>query len=131
MHGNVQRIGPARGWDGDLSYHQDLIFNIFASPSFPTPVLEEPLTAQAAKRLIREILKNETNVMSGHALDEMEKDNLIVGDIINVLRGGVVDAPEFENGSWRYHVRTQRIEVVVCFRSETEIRVVTCWRMKR
>jgi hypothetical protein len=27
-------------------------------------------------------------------------------DETNVLRGGVVDPAEFENGSWRYRVRT-------------------------
>jgi hypothetical protein len=48
-----------------------------------------------------------------------------------VLRAGVVDPAEFENGSWRYRVRTQMIVVVTAFRSETEIRVVTAWRMKK
>jgi hypothetical protein len=52
-------------------------------------------------------------------------------DATNVLRGGVVEPGEFENGSWRYRIRTQRIYVVVSFRSETELRVVTAWRWKR
>jgi hypothetical protein len=50
-------------------------------------------------------------------------------DVTNVLRGGVVDPAEFENGSWRHRVRTARIAVIVAFRSETELRVVTAWRM--
>jgi hypothetical protein len=41
----------------------------------------------------------------------------------------VVDPAEFENSSWRYRVRTARIAVIVAFRSETELRVVTAWRM--
>ena len=51
-------------------------------------------------------------------------------DVANVLRGGVVDPGEYENGSWRYRVRTARIAVIVAFRSETELRVVTAWRFK-
>lgn len=92
--------------------------------------MDEPLTPAAAKKLIKEILKSSEAAMSRHALEEMEKDNLIVGDIINVIRGGIVEEGEFENGSWRYRVRTAKIVAVVCFRSETELRVVTCWRVK-
>lgn len=93
--------------------------------------MNEPLTAKAAKTLIKKILQDSDAVMSNHALREMEKDKLIVGDVLNVLRGGVVDEPEFENGSWRYRVRTNKIVAVVCFRSETELHVVTCWRAKK
>jgi hypothetical protein len=74
-------------------------------------VLVEPLSPPDARRLIREIL------------------HLTMVDVTNVLRGGVVDPAEFENGSWRYRVRTARIAVIVAFRSETELRVVTAWRM--
>lgn len=35
-----------------------------------------------------------------------------------------------ENGSWRYRVRTARMAVIVAFRSETALRVVTAWRFK-
>jgi hypothetical protein len=74
-------------------------------------VLVEPLSPPDARRLIREIL------------------HLTMVDVTNVLRGGVVDPAEFENGSWRHRVRTARIAVIVAFRSETELRVVTAWRM--
>jgi hypothetical protein len=92
--------------------------------------VDEPLKPSTAKKLIQEILKSSSVGMSGHALEEMEKDKLIVGDINNVLRGGVVEEGELVKGSWRYRVRTHKIVVVVCFRSETELRVVTCWRIK-
>lgn len=59
----------------------------------------------------------------------MSKDKLTMVDVTNVLRSGVIDPAEFENGSWRYRVRTGRIAVVIAFRSETELRVVTAWRM--
>jgi hypothetical protein len=99
--------------------------------------MDEPLTATAAKKLIQAILKTTDGgtppsvALSGHAQKEMANDKLIAGDIINVLRGGVVEPAEFEKGSWRYRVRTNKIVVVVCFRSEIELGVVTCWRIKK
>ena len=30
-------------------------------------------------------------------------------DCANVLRAGFVEEPEFENGTWRYRVRTAKI----------------------
>ena len=61
---------------------------------------------------------------------EMAKNDLTTIDVTNMLRGGVVYAAEFENGSWRYRVRTSKMAVVVAFRSESELRVVTAWRFK-
>jgi hypothetical protein len=62
-------------------------------------------------------------------LDEMAADALDTVDCTNVLRGGVVDPPEWENGSWRYHVRTNRMCMVVALRSPTTLVVVTAWRI--
>ncbi len=59
----------------------------------------------------------------------MAKDGLAEIDVVNVLRGGVVEPGEWENGSWRYRVRTSRIAVVAAFRSETMLVVVTAWRL--
>jgi hypothetical protein len=58
----------------------------------------------------------------------MEKDGLTMVDCINVLRGGWVEPGERERGSWRYRVRTARICVVVAFRSESKLAIVTAWR---
>jgi hypothetical protein len=93
-------------------------------------MLDEPLSPPVARRLIREIIENGSVSFSKHAEEEMAKDNLTMVDVTNVLRGGVVDPGEFENGSWRYRVGTARIAVIVAFRSETERRVVTAWRFK-
>ncbi len=62
---------------------------------------------------------------------------------INILRGGVVREPEWENGSWRYHVDTPRMCFVVAFDPETNVlpdanedlsgvklTVVTAWRIR-
>ncbi|MDD5310086.1 MAG: DUF4258 domain-containing protein [Deltaproteobacteria bacterium] len=93
-------------------------------------MLVEPLKTREAGRLIREIVRNGSVAFTGHAFAEMAKDDLATTDVINMLRGGVVEPAEFENGSWRHRVRTARICVVVAFRSATELRVVTAWRMK-
>jgi hypothetical protein len=68
---------------------------------------------------------------TGHAQEEMGKDDLASPDCLNVLRGGVVHPPEHVNGEWRYRVSTQRICIVVAFISNTRLRVVTAWRIQR
>ena len=65
---------------------------------------------------------------SSHALQEMQNDGLTMVDCTNVLRGGWSEPGEWENGSWRYRVRTSRICVVIAFRSETKLAIVTAWR---
>ena len=90
--------------------------------------LAEPFDPPEAKKRIRSILDAGVVVPSGHALEEMEKDALTMVDCINVLRGGWVEPAECERGSWRYRVRTARICVVVAFRSESRLAIVTAWR---
>jgi hypothetical protein len=89
----------------------------------------EPLDPTRARQLIRNIIAAGEVRFSGHALEEMAKDNLTTVDCTNVLRAGVVEPPEFERETWRYRVRTNRIYVVVTFRSETQLVVVTAWRL--
>ena len=91
-------------------------------------MLDEPLDFAAAKALIRTILAKGEFRLTSHALDELENDDLQEVDAVNVLRAGVVEGCDFERGSWRYRVRTPRITVVVAFRSETALVVVTGWR---
>ena len=92
--------------------------------------LDEPLDPIRAKKLIRQIVMSGTVGLSKHAEDEMRKDDLSMVDCVNVLRGGVVEQPELERNSWRYRVRTNRIVVVVAFRSAKAISVVTAWRIQ-
>jgi hypothetical protein len=88
----------------------------------------EPFDPSEAKERIRSILDTGVVVPSGHALEEMEKDDLTLVDCTNVLRGGWVEPAEWERGTWRYRVRTARICVVVAFRSESKLAIVTVWR---
>lgn len=84
-----------------------------------------------ARRLILRILEAGTVSFSGHAFAEMRKDKLSTVDCTSVLRGGVVELGELERGSWRYRVKTNTICVVMAFRSERELVVVTAWRIGR
>ncbi len=91
----------------------------------------EPLDPAAAKTLIRTILDVGVVTFSRHAQEELGKDDLTTVDAANALRGGVVGPGELERGTWRYRVRTARLVVVVAFRSETELVVITGWRVGR
>ena len=73
----------------------------------------------------------------------MDKDGLTDVDAANVLRGGVVREAEWENGSWRHRIETQRIVFVVAFDPDVnvvpaeeddvgdiELIIVTGWRLR-
>lgn len=92
--------------------------------------VREPLSPPAAKKLIRTILSEGTVSFTKHAREEMAKDKLEEIDIVNVLRGGNVAQGEWENGSWRYQVRTLLMVAVIAFRSEEMLIVVTAWRTR-
>ena len=91
-------------------------------------MLQHPLSNVAAKQIIGRIVREGTVGYSNHALEEMAKDGLTTVDVVNVLRGGDVEFSEEERRSWRYRGRTSRMTVVVAFRSETQLTVVTAWR---
>ena len=91
-------------------------------------VPNEPLDNQKAQAVVREIVRTGTVTFTKHALVALKDDKLTTVDATNVLRGGWVEFSEWENGAWRYRVRTQRIVVVVEFESERELVVVTSWR---
>ena len=84
-----------------------------------------------AKSLARVILQEgEVYYSEPHALEEMKKDSITRVDCENVLRGGAYAEAEWENGGWRHQVRTGRFVVVIEFLSETELMIVTAWRLK-
>ncbi len=92
--------------------------------------MEGPLRTAEAKRLLRRILREGCVAYSQpHALQRLKARGLSMVDCENVLRAGVVDEAEFENGCWRYQVCTQKIVVVVEFLSKKDVLIVTAWRM--
>jgi len=94
-------------------------------------MLDEPLRPPRAKTLIRAILNGgEVTYSKPHAVERLQKWGLSTVDCINVLRGGVVEEPELENGSWRYRVHTPLICVIIRFISDDMLEIVTAWREK-
>lgn len=91
----------------------------------------EPLKPPNARKLIRDIVENGVVAFSGHALEEMEDDDMETPDCLNVLRGGVVGPAEYINNQWRYRVTTPRMCVVMTFLSSERLRVVTAWRIQQ
>jgi hypothetical protein len=92
------------------------------------PMDDGPLPTGEARRRIRAILAQGVVGLSRHAEEEMRKDGTTAVDVANVSRGGVVEPAEWENGTWRYRVRTAHTTVVVAFRSPERLVVVTAWR---
>jgi len=94
--------------------------------------VNEPLSPDAATALIRSILHKGQIAFSRHAIEELLKDHLTTVDCVNVMRAGRVKLPaDLTKQTWRYRVETPRIAVIVAFRSEEELVVVTAWRAKR
>jgi hypothetical protein len=94
--------------------------------------VNEPLAPDVATRLVKQIIRNGDVSWSDHVKEELLKDDLTTGDCLNVLRAGAVtESADLERGTWRYRVHTNRMCVVVAFRSECELRIVTTWRKRR
>ncbi len=95
----------------------------------PTP---PPYTRVEARDVVRRaVVEGAITYAKPHAIDRMRKHGLTMVDVENVLRAGAVGEPEWENGAWRYHVRTNRIEVIVEFWPGGRIFVPTVWRITR
>jgi hypothetical protein len=65
-----------------------------------------------------------------HAKEEMSKDRLDASDFINIVRAGIVQAPDYQNNEWRYRITTNRMCFVVAFESRSRLTVVTAWRVQ-
>jgi hypothetical protein len=92
----------------------------------------DALTPNQAKALLVAIVTQGGSIeFRPHARKEMAKDSIPEAEVMEVLRGGVVEPAEWENDEWRYRVRRQKTYVVVTFLAETHTAVVTAWRRKR
>lgn len=92
--------------------------------------MNQPLRATEARKLLRSILNcGFVTYSQPHAIDRLKERALSTLDCENVLRAGVVEEAEWNDGGWRHQVRTQRIVVVVEFLSEEEVLIVTAWRL--
>lgn len=88
----------------------------------------EPFGERTAKRLIRECITGGRVSWTDHALERCSKWRLTTGDCVNALKAGAVDPAEWEMGTWRYRVRAGRITVVIAFRDERSLTVITAWK---
>lgn len=94
----------------------------------------EPLDNATMCQLVRTIVKTGSVAFSPHARKELAKDDFTTADALNMLLGGRPRADEcghLRDGTYRYRLHTARMCVVVAFRSETELVVVTAWRKNR
>jgi hypothetical protein len=96
-----------------------------SSENKPFPAV---LTPAEARDLFRRIVATGDVEFTGHAIDELKKDNLATTDCLNVLRGGEVVTTELRFGKIRYCVATKQMTAVVTIVSETELCVITGWR---
>jgi len=92
--------------------------------------MDKALKPAAAQTAIRAILAAGTVSYTRHATDlRMVERKLTIVDVTNVLRGGRVTTVEIVFGRFRYHVSTDTMCVVVEIQSESELVVVTAWRL--
>ena len=89
----------------------------------------EPLPLEEAHALIRRIIRDGKVGIRKHARERMAERNLTMQDALNTLRAGRILAAEHENREWRYRACTTRMCFLVAFRSETELSIVTGWRV--
>jgi hypothetical protein len=101
--------------------------------------VNEPLDPLTARATVRRIVKSGSVTFTDpHSLEAMRDDGLQQIDVLNILRGGWVEEAEWENGAWRYKVRTQRIVVVIelecdddgAVEEAEELVVITVWRIR-
>ena len=92
--------------------------------------MNQPVRAPEAKKLLRRIINcGVVTYAQPHAIDRIKERKLSILDCENVMRAGLVEEAEWENGAWRHQVRTQKIVVVIEFLSEDEVLIVTAWRL--
>jgi hypothetical protein len=92
--------------------------------------MKGPLEPGRVKSLLVALLEDGTVEYSPHARKEMAADNITEGEVMGVLKGGVVEPGEQERGTWRYRVRRSKVYVVITFRTESWTVVVTAWRAR-
>ena len=100
--------------------------------------MNEPLDAVIARATVRRIVRLGSVTFTEHARDAMRDDGLEQIDVLLALRGGWVEEAEWENGAFRYRVRTQSIVVVIeleyddesAVEKAEELVVITVWGIR-
>lgn len=85
----------------------------------------------AAKQRLRDILEHGTVTWSQHALERLRERGIDTADIQTALKGGVVEPAHYENGAWRHRVRGRFLEIVIQFKADDHLLVVTAWSIRQ
>ena len=90
----------------------------------------------ARKQVVIIVGKYPENVaFSRHALKEMDKDDLTIIDVWNVLKSNdskILDEGELEKGSYRYRLETNYIMTVIAFHQDGRgFNIVTVWDKRK
>lgn len=91
-----------------------------------------PLKAKQARDLARSIERSpegRVRILEAHNALRMKQRGVSEADVRNVIRFGIVYEDGCENGTWRYRFETRKFRVVIAFRSETTLVVITVMRL--
>lgn len=90
--------------------------------------INEPLDENHARRQIRDCIARGSVRWTNHVLERCSERGLTTGDCVNALKSGAVEPTGWEHGAWRYRVRAGDVTVVVAFRGQRQLTVITAWR---
>ncbi len=93
-------------------------------------MLNEPLKADDAKKEILRRLKVGTVYTSPHFRRAAAADGFLPMAAAEFLVAGFVQMAEFEDGKWCYRVLNGRVVVVVAFRGENQLDLVTFFKKR-
>lgn len=97
--------------------------------------LSQNLSGPIVKQLLRACLGELGSIeFTSHALKEMADDDMTTVDVVNVLRGGWMDGCgqyDADHCCWRYRICTHKFFVVVAFEEQSDVIIVTAWKLKR
>lgn len=92
------------------------------------PLEGEPVSSARVRALCQSIIKLGSVSFGPHARKRMGERGISETTVKNVLRAGFADEGELEHGTYRYPVKTPEYCVIVAFRSEHSLVVVSVWR---
>jgi hypothetical protein len=72
--------------------------------------IEDPSNYEVVSRRLRRLLAQGDYEIRGHARQRMRERDYLVGDIVNLLRLGIIVSHSFVNGAWRRKVRGRTVE---------------------
>lgn len=72
--------------------------------------IDDPSNYEVVIRRIRRLLTQGDLEIRPHARQRMDERKYLVGDVMHVLRLGIVVSHRFEKGTWRWKVRGVTVE---------------------